>query len=312
MAFAPRPHVELVHVLDMPGKDIQLPGANMPARLITLSESPVNKAVSAVLDLPPGWRRAPGANPDTFMEHYLLAGDLNVGGVQLLPHHYFRTEIGAAAGPWQTRHGARTLFFTEGDPLAWQAVADPGAELHEGLKWIDTNKVPWGEVFTTGTPVLGDGARLRIKLLHMDPRARAYTRLIEAMPGWHDHRLAHHTVVEEAYTVTGHMTYSYGVLEVDTYFYRPPLVKHGNFEAYPGGTVWLIRSDGELLNLYTDPDGTPLNWDPGSEREPVPADPSRSPRAGAWSGMGQHITPIPPRRPGMPDPQFRDQDVPST
>jgi len=65
-----------------------------------------------------------------------------------------------------------------------------------------------------------------------------------------------------------------------------------------------------LLNLYTEPDGTPLNWDPGSPREPVHADPQRSPRAGAWTGAGQHITPIPRRRPGMPDPVERDVDVP--
>src|SRR5262245_61714438 len=310
MSFAPRPHVELVHVLDMPGHDVILPGANQPARLITLSESPVNKAVSAVLDLPPGWQREPGRNPDTFVEHYLLAGDLKVGGIQLLPHHYFRTERSAAAGAWRTTHGARILYFTEGDPLAWEPAAQPSEDLHEGIKWIDTNKQTWCEVFTVGTPVLDTGARLLIKLLHIDPETRAYTRLVKAMAGWRDHRTAHHTCVEEAYTISGHMTYNFGTLEVDTYFYRPPLVKHGFFQAYPDGTIWLIRSDGELLNLYTKEDGTPLNWDPGSEREPVFADPSRSARAGAWTGAGQHVVPIPPRRPGLADPVERAIDVP--
>lgn len=99
MPFAPRPHVELVNVLDMPAKNLTLKGASAPARLITLSESPQNRAVSAVLDLPAGWRRERGANSDTFVEHYLLSGDLRVGGLQLLPHHYYRTEPGTAAGP---------------------------------------------------------------------------------------------------------------------------------------------------------------------------------------------------------------------
>lgn len=313
MAFAPRPHTELVHVLDMPAKEIQLPGSDRAARLITLSESPVNKAVSGILDLPPGWSRTAGANPDTFVEHYLLAGDLEVGGVQLLPHHYYRTEIGATAGSWKSVHGARVLLFTEGDLMAWQSAARaPEAGIHEGLLWIDTNKVPWGEVFTTGTPVMERGARLMIKLLHIDPRTRAYSRLILAMGGWHDHRTAHHPVVEEAYTISGHMTYNYGTLEVDTYFYRPPRVKHGFFQAYPDGAIWFIRSDGELLNLYTEADGTPLNWDPGSDREPVPVSPEliRSTRAGPWDGSGQHVTPVPPRRPGMPDPRAREEDVP--
>src|SRR5688572_1216174 len=100
----------------MPANEVVLSGSQQPVRLITLSESPVNQAISAVIDLPAGWQRERGTNPDTFVEYYLLSGDLNVGGdLQLLPHHYFRTEIGAAAGPFSSVHGARLLCFTEGD-----------------------------------------------------------------------------------------------------------------------------------------------------------------------------------------------------
>jgi hypothetical protein len=292
MAFAPRPHVELVHVLDMPAREITLPGSNMPARLIVLSESPVNKAVSAILDLPPGWRRERGANPDTFVEHYLLAGDLLVGDdLQLLPHHYFRTEIGTAAGPFSTVHGARIVYFTEGDPMAWTPVSSPGPALSEGITWHNTNIMPWEDIFVAGPNVTETGAKLKIKLLHMDPRTKAYTRLILAEKGWYDHRFAHHPVVEEAYTISGHMTYNYGTLEVDTYFYRPPRVKHGDFLSYPDGCVWIIRSDGELENIYTSLDGEPGNWEYGTDREPVPVDEKlvRSKRAGPWNGYGQHI-----------------------
>ena len=287
MSFAPRPHVELVHALDMPAKEVKLPGADRPARLITLSESPVNKAISAILDLPPGWTRERGANPDTFVEHYLLSGDLKVGGLQLLPHHYYRTAESTAAGPWSTVHGARILYFTEGDPMAWKKVTAPGDDINEGVTYIDTNKLPWGDIFVAGPP--SDGAKLMIKLLYMDPESKAYTRLILAQPGWKDHRTAHHPVVEEAYTIEGHMDYNFGGLEVDTYFYRPPRVKHGFFVAYPGGTVWIIRSDGQLENIYTEPDGTPVNWTPGTERAPIPVQgqPVRSKRAGPWDGRGR-------------------------
>jgi hypothetical protein len=293
MAFAPRPHVELVHAVDMPAKDVLLPGANKPARLIVLSESPVNKAVSAVLDIPAGWERERGRNDDTFVEHYLLAGDLKVGeGLQLLPHHYFRTEISATSGPFRSVHGARILYFTEGDPMNWTPVSQTGPDISEGITHINTNVVPWGDIFVAGPPVTEEGSTLKIKLLYMDPRTKAYTRLILAEKGWHDHRTAHHPVVEEAYTIHGHMTYNYGALEVDTYFYRPPRIKHGFFQAYPDGTVWIIRSDGELENIYTEPDGTPVNWEPGTEREPVHIDPPvRSERAGPWDGSGQHIPP---------------------
>lgn len=286
MPWAPRPHVELVHVLDMAAKEVRLPGTDRPARIITLSESPQNHAISAVLDVPAGWRRERGANPDTFVEQYVLGGDLRVGELQLLPHHYHRTAVGTAAGPWTSTHGARVLYFTEGDPMAWRPVSAPGDDLTEGTSWIDTNKVAWGDIFVAGPP--SDGAKLMIKLLYMDPGSKAYTRLILAQPGWRDHRTAHHPVVEEAYTIEGHMDYNFGALEVDTYFYRPPRIKHGHFHAYPAGTVWIIRSDGELENIYTERDGTPVNWTPGTDRAPITVDqPERSKRAGPWDGRGR-------------------------
>jgi hypothetical protein len=94
--------------------------------------------------------------------------------------------------------------------------------------------------------------------------------------------------VEEAFTIAGHMDYNFGALEVDTYFYRPPRVKHGFFQAYPAGTVWIIRSDGQLENIYTESDGTPVNWEPGTDRAPITVkDPVRSRRSGPWDGRGR-------------------------
>ena len=293
MAFALRPHVELISVLDMSATPVVLPGASAAVRQITLSASPDNKAVSAVIDIPPAWQRERGTNPDTFVECYLLSGDLNVGGdLQLLPHHYFRTEIGAAAGPFTSVHGARVLVFTEGDLMAWEPISVAAPTIGEGIVHHDTNQMPWIDTFVPGPNVTSTGAQLKLKLMYMDPRSKAYTFLILAEAGWNDHRFAHHPVVEEAYTIRGHMTYNFGTLEVDTYFYRPPGIKHGHFDAFPDGTVWLIRSDGELENIYTSLEGEPGNWAYGTPREPVMTDHEhlvRSKRTGPWSGYGQHI-----------------------
>ncbi|GIW09908.1 MAG: hypothetical protein KatS3mg061_0965 [Dehalococcoidia bacterium] len=289
--FAPRPHVELVHVVDLPAREILLPGADRPARLITLSASHVNGAISAILDLPPGWTRQRGANPVTFTEWFLLAGDLAVGEeLLLLANHYYRTAQAVAMGPLRTVHGARLLFFTEGDPFAWQPVAEPAPALTEGITHVDTNQVAWIPSIYPGPPVHNEQSRLWTKLLYMGEEHK--TRLVMAGKDWYDHRTSHHPCVEEMFTLRGHMVYNFGVLEVDTYFYRPPRVKHGFFQAYPDGTTWLIRCDGDLENIYTQPDGTPVNWSYGTEREPVWVDPAtlvRSQRAGPWSGAGQHI-----------------------
>jgi hypothetical protein len=271
-----------------------LPGANMPARQITLSESPVNKAVSAVIDLPRGWQRERGANPDTFVEWYIQAGDLWAGDdLLLLGDHYVRAEPNAAFGPLRTVHGARVMMFTEGDPMAWRLVPGTGPAVSEGVIHTDANMLEWIPSLYPGPPVHGEESRLWTKILNMSDDCK--TRLVRAGNGWYDHRTSHHPCVEEMYTLRGHMTYNFGILEVDTYFYRPPGVKHGFFQAFPAGTTWIIRCDGDLENIYTEPDGTPINWQYGTEREPVVVNPEtlvRSQRAGPWSGAGQH-TPKP-------------------
>ncbi len=70
------------------------------------------------------------------------------------------------------------------------------------------------------------------------------------------------------------MEYNFGTLDLGTYFFRPARVKHGHFTTMEGGATWLLRSDGELLNWYTQnewvrwggeavnygPDGSRMRW----------------------------------------------------
>ncbi|MGR6998925.1 DUF4437 domain-containing protein [Yinghuangia aomiensis] len=100
-------------------------------------------------------------------------------------------------------------------------------------------------------PNAGPMPGLFVKYLHIDPISGFYTRLVYAQEGWADHRLAHHPCYEEAYTTEGKMSYNFGDLDPGTYFFRPARVKHGHFVAMEGGTTWLMRSDGELENWYT-------------------------------------------------------------
>ena len=118
---------------------------------------------------------------------------------------------------------------------------------------------------------------LFIKYLHVDPVTGFYTRLVHAQEGWSDHRLAHHPCYEEAYTTQGHMEYNFGTLDLGTYFFRPARVKHGHFTTMEGGATWLLRSDGELANWYTQNEwvrwgGEGVNYGPeGLDESPHPA-----------------------------------------
>ncbi|GIW11042.1 MAG: hypothetical protein KatS3mg061_2099 [Dehalococcoidia bacterium] len=279
MPFAPRPHTELVYVRDLTAETMTLPGADRPARLITLSRSPLNGAISAVVILPPGWRRTAGSNPLTFSEFFLLSGDLQLGDHLLQPWHYLRLAKGANPGAWQTTHGARLLWFTNDDPLAWE-LSRPG---EQGVLHVDTNVLEWTLPFVPGSNVTRTGARLLIKLLYRDPDEGGYTRLVRQLPGWEEPRLEHHLCTEEAYGLVGISTYNFGVAPADSYFWRPPRIQHGNFRAGESGKIGLTRTDGPLENLYSTLEGEPLNWEPGSGRDPIPVEevrPIRSPSGG--------------------------------
>jgi hypothetical protein len=70
------------------------------------------------------------------------------------------------------------------------------------------------------------------------------------------------------------MEYNFGTLDPGCYFFRPARIKHGHFVSEEGGVTFLLRSDGELFNWYTQnewvrwggeatnygPDGTRMNW----------------------------------------------------
>ncbi|MFN8534387.1 MAG: DUF4437 domain-containing protein [Dehalococcoidia bacterium] len=279
MPFTARPHTELVHTRDLPADEVLLPGADRAARLITLSRSSENGAISGVLILPPGWQREAGGNPATFVEHFVLSGDLTVGELQLQPWHYLRLARGASAGPWSTNHGARLLIFTNGDPLSWQ----PGSPTGEGVHHVDSNLTEWEIPFVPGPNVTKTGARLLIKMLYRDPEEGGYTRLVKQLPGWEDARLEHHLCVEETFGLYGEAWYNFGYAPAESYFWRPPKIQHGNFRSGDSGKIGLTRTDGALENIYSTLDGDPVGWEPGSDRAPIPVDqvnPIRSATAG--------------------------------
>jgi hypothetical protein len=101
---------------------------------------------------------------------------------------------------------------------------------------------------------------------HRDEESGFYTRLIKAKPGWREHPLAHHPCFEEAYCLDGGFEYNFGTMWPGTYFFRPALVRHGDFTAAEGsGCTWIVRCDGDLVDWYTEDariemHGKPTNW----------------------------------------------------
>ena len=282
-----RPHVELIQEDDLIWHDGEFPHAVGGSAQRNLSYDEENGAASTRVRLEKGWRRPRGYH-HAITEWYVLSGSVLVDGREHGKGTYWRAPRLMMVPEMRTETGAELLVYREAGDWGFTPSESSLEEAEDDWTLLSGDQMDWQAVATAG-PAPG----LFIKLLHRHPVTRAYSRLIWAKPGWTDHRLAHHPCSEEAYTLAGSMTYNFGDLEVGTYFYRPPWVKHGHFlSGEPDGCVWLIRSDGELVNLYTGHnvlirEEEALNYDPATQAPVVAGIPVRSRTAGEWSLDGQ-------------------------
>jgi hypothetical protein len=245
-----RPHVELIHEADYVWHAAELPGGEGRASERRLSVDEEDGSSSLRVDFHTDWGRGPGIHHgDT--EYYVLEGEIDYGGRKIGKGGYVYAPKGVPVDYIKIAEGSQLLHYREYgdagfDPVDNLAGATPWAEAREEVIVIDSEAMNWDAVPNPG-PMPG----LYIKYLHVDPVTGFYTRLVHAEQGWADHRLAHHPCYEEAYTTQGHMEYNFGTLDLGTYFFRPARVKHGHFTTMEGGATWLLRSDGELRNWYT-------------------------------------------------------------
>lgn len=284
-----RPHVELIHEDDYIWRpaEPELPLGEGRAKQRNLAVDEEDGSASLRVDFTADWGR-PGGYHHADTEWYVLEGEIDLGGRRLGKGAYFHAPKGAAM-PWvKAKEGTKILLYREYGDWGFDVAEKDADFARERLTVVDTEAMEWLAVDKPG-PKPG----LFIKMLHQDPETGFYSRLIWAKAGWDDHRLAHHPVYEEAYTISGSMDYNYGDLITGTYFFRPAWVKHGRFTSHePEGCIWLIRSDGELTNYYTTNDrvefhGDPENYDPETHGPVIAGIPVRSKSAGAWNGSGR-------------------------
>jgi hypothetical protein len=264
-----RPHVELIHEDDYIWHAAELIGGEGRARERRLSVDEEDGSSSLRVDFETDWGRGPGIHHAN-SEYYVLDGELEIGGHKIGKGAYVYAPKGVPTDWMRVRAGSRLLHYREYGDAGFDPVDSVEAprwdDAREEVIVIDTEAMQWDAV-----PVAGPMPGLFIKYLHVDPDTGFYTRLVFAQEGWSDHRLAHHPCYEEAYTVQGRMTYNFGDLDLGTYFFRPARVKHGHFVTMEGGATWLLRSDGELVNWYTENEwvrwgGDAVNYSPEGAR----------------------------------------------
>ncbi|HEY1075379.1 MAG TPA: DUF4437 domain-containing protein [Fontimonas sp.] len=283
-----RPHVELIDEKDLIWHMAELPGGNGVAKQRNLAYDEEDGSVSAKIHFDTDWTRPAGVHVAQ-TEWYILEGEVRLGNEVLTAGDYWMTPAGVVAPALAVKAGTQILYFREYGDWRFEATDKNWGTVREDQKLVvmHSSKMDWIDVVDGspmrfdlgGTPVPG----LYIKLLFRDAKTGFYTRLIKAKPNWREHPLAHHPVYEEAYCLEGSFHYNFGKMWPGTYFFRPALVRHGDFTAGEDGTVWLLRCDGDLVDWYTDNarmemKGDPVNWGPGYPHAmaPLPILPVRS------------------------------------
>ncbi|TDC98256.1 DUF4437 domain-containing protein [Actinomadura sp. 7K507] len=263
-----RPHVELIQENDYIWHAAELVGGEGRASERRLSVDEEDGSCSLRIAFHTDWGRGPGIHHAN-TEYYVLEGSMTYNGKQIGKGGYVYAPKGVPTEAITFSEGTVILHYREYGDAGFDAVQNTNAprwkDSKEDVLVIDSEAMKWDAVPNPG-PMPG----LFIKYLHVDPVTGFYTRLVHAQEGWTDHRLAHHPCYEEAYTVQGHMEYNFGTLDLGTYFFRPARVKHGHFTSMEGGATWLLRSDGELFNWYTQSEwvrwgGEAINWGPSDD-----------------------------------------------
>ncbi|MEV0248672.1 DUF4437 domain-containing protein [Nocardia sp. NPDC050712] len=290
-----RPHVELIDENDLVWHHAEFDNATGTAEQRHLSYDEEDGSASLKVRFTSDWSRPAGVHhADT--EWFVRSGQVTIGDTTLGPEGFWMAPKGVLTPPVSVTAGSEILLFREhGDWHFDHADADRDfVRADQQLIVRDSAAMPWIDVKDGspmrfdlgGTPVPG----LYIKLLARDAETGFYTRLIKAKPGWREVPLAHHPCSEEAYCLDGGFDYNFGKMWPGTYFWRPPYIRHGDFTAdAEQGCTWIVRSDADLVDWYTDNakvvmTGDPTNWGPGHPHSLAPrfVEPVRSRSTGPW------------------------------
>jgi hypothetical protein len=245
-----RGHVELVHESQIEASDLPARGWGSGPRAKLLSADGETGAFSALVLLPPGYRRPAGwlRGPS---ESIVIAGSLQLGDVERSFGFYEYAPAGSEHEPWSTDAGATLLYFARDTPADFTPGAGP--QSRAGRVEVDSERLPWAYSTIQGPP---DGHVHKV-LRHVEETGEM-TVLLSTVPHREYPALEFHDCVEEYYVIEGGVWLgNSGQMTAGSYFWRPPFITHGPFYSSTGGVsvVWVPST---LVNHIPEgPDSTP-------------------------------------------------------
>lgn len=240
-----RAHIEHIHRDEVPREPLRAGGWPAGMTATTLSRDPDNGALTAILHLPPGWRRPAGHLP-VDCDLFVLEGSLYVGDALRGYAWYEHAPAATSQEAWRAGdQGAELMLFSpRGAP---DFLPQPGPAGREGRIEIDTARMQWAHTVIPGPP-----PGMFIKLLRYVEASGEGLFLASSVPHYEYPKIEYHDCVEEAYMVDGDIRLgNSGLMSAGRYFWRPPYISHGPFFSLDG-MLALIYIDSPLINHFVD------------------------------------------------------------
>jgi hypothetical protein len=245
-----RGHVELAHAPQIPEE--VLPASGWPSGPVVriLSRDEDTGAFSAVLSLPPGYRRHPG-HLSADSELLVLGGSLRIGGDVRGLGYYEYAPASSDQEAWSTEGGVTLLFCARGGSP--DLLPGRGSGAAEARVMHDTERMDW-----MVSPVPGPPEGMVLKILRHVEATGELTALCSTVPAYDYPMLEFHDCVEEIYLIDGDIWLgNSGLMTAGSYLWRPPFVTHGPFFSQTGALM-LVWVPSTLVNhVPASPASTP-------------------------------------------------------
>ena len=254
-----RPHIESIQSQLLPWTKGDSIGPRPDVEVRTLSVDDETGAASLVLRYPPGWSRT---EPEVLLideEFFVLAGDLEIGGVPYGLHDYANLPAGYPRASASSRKGAIVLTFYSA-ALAAEPAMERNSEFDDALlvEKLSTIDMDW---FRQGLPKDFnaksnlDHYDLGRKLLRTNPYNQEHTSLFCASPQTYPPpgrcQQEAHPTVEEAFSIAGELICPKEVRKAGAYFWRPPMIDHGPFGSITGAVEFIRTKGGRMYNHWS-------------------------------------------------------------
>ena len=230
-----------------------------------LNEDDASGAVTAVLDIPAGWRWQGPGHCLADQAFFILNGAIRIGEHKLENGGFCYYPTGVVQGGWDSSEGCRLYaIFNDRPTYIYADESTAEARTNQTVPALDTWAMEWFDPLAVSAPSVSLPPGIFVKVLRQDPDTGAASRLTGLMAGWYAEGIEVHPIREEGFVICGDV--NIGMVDgkpgytatAGTYYSRPGGVPHGPLSS-KNGEVGLVHSDGILGTDYqTHPDASQL------------------------------------------------------